>query len=106
MLLPGDGVTHHSRVMWFRGSNQTTGLGGGEQYWNPGAEGCLAFPSSQFATTPSSTGLSGVDLFCTGHAALTDGRLLMTGGTDFVTGSYGANEARRYTRGTGSLPST
>lgn len=105
MLSPGDGVTHHSRVLWFRGENQTTFLGG-EWNWNPGDDGCAAFPSARFTATSPAIGLSGVDLFCTGHAALSDGRILMPGGSDFVTGSYGENRARRYDRGTGSAPST
>ena len=68
VLSPGDGVTHHSRLLWFRGENQTT-FGGGEWNWNPGFDGCDVFPNSRFSATTPPIGLSGMDLFCTGHAA-------------------------------------
>lgn len=106
MIMPGDGAPHHSRVLWFRGSTPGA-FGGGEWNWNPGDDGCAAFPSARFTPPAVTIGpTQGYDVFCAGHTALADGRILMVGGTDFVTGLYGTNQSRIYERGVGSNVST
>jgi hypothetical protein len=95
-LLPGDGTHYHSRILWWHGENATTYLGR-LWGWKTGNDGCEAFPGSSFdsLTVP----LSGVDFFCAGNTALPDGRLLVMGGTDRVTTTYGELRSRIFTPG-------
>jgi len=70
--------------------------------WNPSNEGCNTFPSGNFINrgAPASSGL---DVFCSGHAGLADGRLLIAGGTHPRFGAYGENQARTFSRGAGAI---
>lgn len=102
-LLPGDGAPYHSRILWFA-SEQYGSLNGGEWGWLTGNDGCANFPSASFAALP--LGLSGMNIFCSGVTALSDGRLLIAGGTDSVTGNYGEDRTRILARGSGTSAST
>lgn len=98
LLFPGDGSPYHSRLLWFYGQPGAT-FSGGEWGWKSGNDGCGTFPSASFEDLNVSA--PGMDIFCTGHAGLPDGRVLMPGGTDHVTGSYGENKTRIFARGSG-----
>jgi hypothetical protein len=105
VLMAGDGTSYHSRILWFRGHGGS-GLQGGEWGWNwqPGNEDCTSYPSGNFtALNPQDPS---VDIFCSGHAGLWDGRIVLPGGTQPGTGSYGENASRVFTPGAGSAPGT
>ena len=103
VLMAGDGSNHHSRILWFRGHGGA-GLQGGEWGWQPGNESCASYPSGSFTALSPPDPL--VDIFCSGHAGLWDGRIVLPGGTQPGTGTYGENASRVFTPGTGSSPGT
>lgn len=101
ILMAGDGAPYHSRVLWYRGHGSSmSGLGGGEWGWLPGSESCDSYPSGSFiALNPSDPQM---DLFCSGHAGLADGRVLIVGGNDPESEHYGDKQARIFTPGAGT----
>lgn len=102
VLLPGDGQPYHSRLLWWNG-HKADGFAGREMGWLPGTEGCDSFPSSRFRYI-GAPGMpeSHLDIFCSGHAALADGRLFTPGGTSQVTGIYGEKRTRLFQAGSGT----
>ena len=103
LLLPSEGPEFHSRVVWYR-ADFASGFFGGEWGWNPGGDGCSAFPSSSF--DPLAISSPGVDIFCAGHTGLAaSGQVLLPGGTSPTTGFYGENKTNVLTAGTGDDPS-
>ncbi len=98
-LVPGDNNPYHSRIVWWRGETYGNWLGG-EWGWRSGNESCTTFPTTSFDALPLGAPL--VDIFCSGQAAMADGRLFLPGGTDPVTGLYGENKSKIYTRGSGT----
>jgi hypothetical protein len=108
VLIPGDGNPYHSRILWFRGEKYQSPppylFRGGEWGWRSGNESCVEYPSSSFDDL--GIGASNVDIFCSGHAAIPGGSVLITGGTHPLTEEYGENQARRYTSGSGTTAGT
>ncbi len=102
-LLPGAG-SFHSRVLWW-GREFNNQLWGGEWGWRPGSEGCAQFPDTSYLV-PRPAPVSGVDIFCAGHAGLQDGRMLVPGGTLPLSSSYGENRARVFTPSMGDTSGT
>ncbi len=102
-LVPGDNNPYNSRIVWWRGETYGNWLGG-EWGWRSGNESCTTFPTTSFDALP--LGAPGVDIFCSGQAAMADGRLFLPGGTDPVTGIYGENKSKIYTRGSGTSAGT
>ena len=103
ILLRADGNPYHSRIFWFRG--QTLGsFRGAEWGWTPPTDGCENWPTANFRAISVDT--TEADFFCTGHATLADGRLLLVGGSHAVTGNYGENKSRIFTPGPDSSKST
>lgn len=101
MLLRGDGAPYHSRVLWFGGEPHNV-FKGGTWGWNPNTtiDDCNAYPTANFtAITPLPT--AGYNIFCSGHAALADGRMLVAGGHSHETGAFGVSNATIHTAGTG-----
>lgn len=105
MLMPGDGAPHHSRILWFSGeSGDTPTFFGGLWGWAPATDDCASYPSSSFTEiTPT---LVGYNVFCSGHAPLADGRLLVAGGHSAVVGNYGENMAAILNPGSGTVAGT
>ena len=103
VLVPGDGNPYHSRILWYRGETPTR-FDGGEWGWAPGAIDCASYPGSSFTALPIAG--PGMDVFCSGHSTLADGRVFVPGGTDPVTGHYGENKTRIYAPGTGTAAGT
>ncbi len=99
LLVPGDNSPFHSRVVWFRGERDGQ-FNGAEWGWLTGNDGCVSFPGASFVSLGLDT--SGVDIFCAANVALPDGRAFIPAGTSPVTGEYGENKTRIYTRGSGS----
>lgn len=100
MLLRGDGVPYHSRVFWY-GGEPLHEFKGRLWGWNPVSDSCDSFPTTNFtAITPLPT--VGYNVFCSGHAALADGRMLVAGGHSHETGAFGVNRATIHTTGAGS----
>lgn len=97
-LVPGDGALYHSRILWFRGEAPNR-FDGGEWGWLTGSASCSAYPATSFIALPIAA--PGMDVFCAGQTSLGDGRVFIPGGTDPVTGHFGENKTRIYTRGTG-----
>ncbi len=99
VLLPGDGNPYHSRILWWS-VEKPLRLHGTQWGWNANDNDCLAFPSGFI-----DLGLpkSNVDIFCAGNVPLPDGRLLVPGGNDPVTGFFGEKKARIFTPGSGSI---
>ena len=96
-LLPGAGNPHSHVLFW---NNSFTSIFRGHDWgWNPGNDGCGAFPSASF-TDILVPGVN-VNLFCSGNTLLPDGRAVMPGGTEPVTGTYGENRVRIFTPGPG-----
>jgi hypothetical protein len=78
VLLPGGSSGHHSRILYFSGDDVSTGsFRGGMRGWDPSSAGCDSFPSDTNITVPS----PGVDIFCSGHSRLGDGRVMIAGGS-------------------------
>ena len=80
----GDGG-HHSQILWYD-SNHAVGPGflGGVWGWTPGTgadSDCTQYPTSRFEAL-SLFNPPPHNIFCTGHSALADGRILVTGGTE------------------------
>lgn len=103
-LVRGDGSPFHSRIRWW--SHDILATVGGDWGWKPGAEGCETHPDTSiyFKALPANS--SGIDVFCSGATTLADGRLLISGGNDPETDSYGEKRARIWTAGTGSNAGT
>lgn len=101
ILMAGDGSPYHSRLLWFRGHGGA-GLKGGEWGWNPGNESCESYPGASFTALNPTDPV--VDIFCSGHAGLSDGRIVLPGGTQPLSGNYGENASRLFTPGGGSAP--
>ena len=97
MLLRGDSQPYHSRILWWYGSDNS-GFSGTEWGWSQTSSGCGAFDSFSPIPVPP----AGINVFCAGHVPLPDGRVLVAGGADEVTMTYGDNKARvlRDTTGT------
>ena len=93
-LLRGDESYHSYILSWNLVPDEST-WEGGLWGWNPPDpdDGCEAYPASTLVrlTQPDSPG---VQIFCGGLAALPDGRLLVTGGTDRVGETAGIKDAR------------
>ena len=103
MLLRGDGAPHHSRLMWFQG--QPLGVfNGGEWGWRSIDSGFVHWPDSNFVALP--VALPGMNIFCSGHATMGDGRALLAAGTDTLVGIYGDIESRIFTPGAGTAGGT
>lgn len=100
MLMAGDGLPYHSRILWYGGLGGGSNLRGGEWGWTPGGDGCSNYPNANF--TLLAPGDPGIDIFCGGHTLLGDGRALLAGGTEHHSGSYGVRSARLFTPGTSS----
>jgi hypothetical protein len=103
VLMAGDETPHHSRILWWRGHGGS-GLQGGAWGWNPPHDSVVTYPSASF--TALSPPDPAVDIFCSGHAGLWDGRVVVPGGTHPGTGTYGENASRLYTPGSGTTPGT
>ena len=83
LLFPGTDATHQARIYWW--AHDPPFHGGGWK-WRVGSDNCTSWPVSSFfepITVPSPN----YDAFCSGHAHLADGRLLVTGGNE--TGENG-----------------
>lgn len=81
MLLPGTGA-YHSRIAWWAGGEH---VAGGVWGWSPPADAGVNngnYPTTSF----SALGIdhAPVDPFCSGHAHLGDGRILVAGGNTLV----------------------
>ena len=105
LLLRGDSQHYHSRILWWGnegviGNAPLDSLYGGEWGWTPGNDGCSSYPASHFVRLGVDT--SGMDPFCSGHAMLGDGKVLIAGGQNAFIAQYGENRARIYTAGTDS----
>src|SRR6267378_1132873 len=99
-LVRGDNNPYHSRILWWSG-DASGFFGGCEWGWKTGGDGCDSFPqASRF--TEISVPSSNEDVFCSGQAALADGRMLSAGGADSATGDYGDDQTRVWRTGTGS----
>src|SRR5262245_48303496 len=89
-LLPGDGVTYHSRILWWSGeqSVDVNAFHGGQWGWNPGADdSCTNTPTNW---VDIGVPLAQMDVFCAGQVLL-DRSLFSTGGTDRTIGFFGEN---------------
>lgn len=76
-LLRGDG-TYHSKILSWQGG---TGSSFGKLWgWNGGTTGCSSILSTEFQELPLTH--PGSDIFCAGHAALSNGDLMINGGHD------------------------
>ncbi|MGH7724011.1 MAG: galactose oxidase-like domain-containing protein [Candidatus Eiseniibacteriota bacterium] len=91
------GVAHHSQILWYDShAGHPPTFKGGLWGWNPNGttaeKDCTAYPASRFTpfTLPHPTG----DIFCTGHSALADGRVLISGGTE--AGETGITQSIRF----------
>lgn len=105
ILMAGDGAPYHSRILWFRGHGSSmSGLGGGEWGWTPGNEDCASYPAASFTALAPADPL--MDVFCSGHAGLADGRILLAGGNDPESEHYGDKQSRLFTPGVGASPGT
>jgi Domain of unknown function (DUF1929)/Galactose oxidase, central domain len=103
MLLPGDS-TYHSRILFYNGEFGTDFFAGGVWGWRPITDSCSTYPNSNFDSL--SVAAPGENPFCSGAAALGDGRLFVIGGTDTSIGAYGDQQARAFTPGTGTSGGT
>ncbi|HZI38466.1 MAG TPA: hypothetical protein VFF24_09180, partial [Acidimicrobiia bacterium] len=94
-LLRGDSNYHSYIMSWYQNPNDSTWLGG-LWGWNPSGtdDGCLAYPESTLVKITSQPAAPGAQIFCAGHAALADGRLLVAGGTDRVGETAGIKDVR------------
>ena len=102
LLLRGDGVPYHSRILYWRAirDNQFHGRQWG---WKKDVDdGCQTFPSpNDTSLTMLEVPLTDMDLFCAGHCEI-GGTAFMPGGTDPSTGLYGENRSRVFEVGAGS----
>lgn len=94
VLLPSDGSPFHSRILWWQ--NHVEGEIRG---WNPENSHCSDTALAGF--TVLGTWNPGANIFCSGHTGLADGSLLSVGGNEDPT-QFGINDARVFTRGTGT----
>jgi galactose oxidase-like protein len=89
-LLPGTGSSHHSRILtWGTGYGSNDGA---ELGWDPGTADCGTWP---FSLASLGTWGPGANIFCAGHAQLSDGKLFTAGGDDVVT-NWGLPDARTF----------
>ena len=89
-LLPDDGSTYHSRILWWNNSGAgKNGLWG----WQPGNAACLLGPTSGF--TPLTPPSIGADIFCSAHSHLADGGFQTFGGNEWPE-AFGIADSRRY----------
>ena len=100
VLLPGDlqDDDPHSRILMWSESGLTQGA---ELLWNPGTEGCNAFPYA-LSVLPGPWS-PGVDIHCAGHSGLPNGELLSAGGEDFGQ-FWGIADSRTFQTGPGTTP--
>src|SRR5262245_29548457 len=91
-----------SRILWFAGHNACCPFRGGEWRWGPGNDDCSALPSSGWTKLADPDPEPPfVDLFCTSHAPLGDGRIVLAGGNNHDTQSYGEKRSRVFVPGSG-----
>ncbi len=91
LLLRGDGQPYHSRILWWSGEGNGV-FQGSEWGWRNASSGCNAFPDTT-SISPILVPGSGINPFCGGHAPF-NRRVLVAGGADAVTMTYGDNMAR------------
>jgi hypothetical protein len=98
VLLPGTGSSHHSRILTWGGygSNEGDELG-----WDPGTDGCASWP---FSLASLGAWSPGANIFCAGHAQLSDGTLITAGGDDI--GQWGIPDSRTFAPGSPGFPGT
>jgi len=92
-LFRGDTATAHSSILAYQGEDQTSLLGKLWR-WTPPLDDSVNtgnFPVSAF--TPRPLQPAPYDIFCSSHAHLADGRLLIAGGHDNVTAEIGTRHA-------------
>jgi hypothetical protein len=84
-----DGSSYHSQILWYD-SHHPEGYEGGTFFggvwgWKPDSttngSDCTDYPASRF--TNLEVGNPSANTFCTGHSALADGRVLISGGTEY-----------------------
>ncbi len=92
-LLPGDGITFHSRIVTWGGAS-----GGAELGWNPDPSGC-GTPS--FSLPVLGTWNPQAEIFCAGHSHLATGEILTIGGDDVLQG-WGIRDALAFTPDAGA----
>ncbi len=82
------GSSYHSQILWYDSHHPHDEYGGtffgGLWGWKPdsttGGSNCTDYPGSRFTELDSEDPPANV--FCTGHSALADGRVLVSGGTE------------------------
>lgn len=81
MLVPGRD-SYHSRIVWWAGGEH---IAGGVWGWSPPADATVnggTYPTSSFS--PLGIDHAPADPFCSGHAQLGDGKVLVAGGNTLV----------------------
>jgi hypothetical protein len=101
-LLPGDGTSYHSNVLFFHGEFGDS-FSGRLWGWRTGNDGCQTFPGGSFVERGVPT--SGLNPFCAGATAI-DRRVLIIGGHDPVTGDYGERRCRIFDAGACGTPAS
>lgn len=84
-LLRGDGGPFHSRVLWWQSEGSGGTLVGGQWGWKPlvGSADCSSYPDSALVALGIPNAPD--NLFCSGLTQLSDGRLMVIGGTEVGT---------------------